>query len=137
MPPPCRPALPHPASRHRFTLIELLICVVIIGVLAAVSIPKFANTKGKATLANMRSDMHNLIVAEEGYYNEHHAYAGDLALLDARTSPGVDVTILTATPTGWSARSEHPASSPVRCAVFYGAAAAVALATAEGVVTCR
>jgi len=35
--------------RHGFALIELLIIVVISGILAAIAIPKFANTKSKAT----------------------------------------------------------------------------------------
>src|SRR5206468_8231154 len=59
-----------PMNRKGFTLIELLIVVVIIGILAAIAIPKFANTKEKAYLASMKSDLRNLITAEEAYFAE-------------------------------------------------------------------
>src|SRR5438876_10300134 len=55
-------------NRKGFTLIELLIVVVIIGILAAIAIPKFANTKEKAYLASMKSDLRNLVTAEEAYF---------------------------------------------------------------------
>ncbi len=52
-------------NKKGFTLIELLIVVVIIGILAAIAIPKFAGTKSKAYVAAMKSDLKNLVTAEE------------------------------------------------------------------------
>ena len=54
-------------SKKGFTLIELLIVVVIIGILAAIAIPKFANTKEKAYVASMKADLRNLATYEESY----------------------------------------------------------------------
>lgn len=125
-------------SRKGFTLIELLIVVVIIGILAAIAIPKFNDTKGKANWAAMRSDLHNLMTAQESYFYEHQAYATDLSQLNYSTSTGVVVTI---TPTGgspgWSATSTHPQAWPHTCAVFVGGATPVAPASTEGVVACQ
>src|SRR3984893_9256509 len=57
-----------------FTLIELLIVVVIIGILASIAIPKFANTKNKAYTAAMKSDLRNLVTAEESFFADSTKY---------------------------------------------------------------
>src|SRR6476659_1255314 len=67
---------PMRAGQKGFTLIELLIVVVIIGILAAIAIPKFANTKGKAVSAGLKSDLRNLASAQEGYWVEMKTYYG-------------------------------------------------------------
>ena len=61
-------------NRKGFTLIELLIVVVIIGILAAIAIPKFANTKEKAYIASMKADLRNLVTAEEAYFADSIKY---------------------------------------------------------------
>ncbi len=132
-----RPSPAPPRACSGFTLIELLICVVIIGLLSAVAVPKFANTKGKANVAAIRSDLHHLIMAEENYFNEHQAYAPTTAALGATASPGVELTIVEATTSGWSAKATHPAAVPLTCAVFYGGATPLPPAVAEGVIHCE
>src|ERR1700682_2701312 len=65
-------------NRKGFTLIELLIVVVIIGILATIAIPKFANTKQRAIGASMKTDLRNLVTAQEGFYFDNNDYAGSI-----------------------------------------------------------
>src|SRR5215813_12047308 len=93
-----------PTRSHRrtgFTLIELLIVVVIIGILAAIAIPKFQATKGKAFYAGMRSDLRNLATSEEGYFYDHAAYSSVLDSVQLTPTNGNTVIITEATATGW------------------------------------
>src|SRR3989475_11054646 len=85
-------------NRKGFTLIELLIVVVIIGILAAIAIPKFANTKDKAYVAAMKSDLRNMATYEEQYAADNGgAYFSGTATTAAplqRFSPSQNVPVV-------------------------------------------
>ena len=95
-----------PLNKKGFTLIELLIVVVIIGILAAIAIPKFANTKEKAYVASMKSDLRNLITAQEAYFADNNStYAASTTNMGTnyKASSGITVTLGSVTNTGWQA----------------------------------
>ncbi len=127
-------------NREGFTLIELLIVVVIIGILAAIAIPKFTATREKAYFAAMKSDLKNLQAQQELYYSDHtyqYADASTTSGLDFSQSQGVNVTISNASGTGWQATATHDALQSTQfCALYYGDVASVSPATTPGVVTC-
>ena len=55
-------------NKKGFTLIELLIVVVIIGILAAIAIPRFSSTRERAFQSAVVSDLRNLQTVQEQYY---------------------------------------------------------------------
>ena len=107
-------------NRKGFTLIELLIVVVIIGILAAIAIPKFANTKEKAYVASMKSDLRNLVTAQEAYFSDNTTYASSTGNLTAySSSTGVTVSITSAAGTGWAATAKHNGTTKT-CSLWIG-----------------
>jgi type IV pilus assembly protein PilA len=128
------------SNRKGFTLIELLIVVVIIGILAAIAIPKFANTKEKAVVASMKSDLRNLVTAQEAFFSDNQDYSGtkqykgdgtvytqtngtagggSLAFTPSANNV-VDLTYIDAA--GWKATATNPAvkGTPNTCGVYVG-----------------
>ena len=109
-------------NQKGFTLIELLIVVVIIGILAAIAIPKFANTKEKAYVASMKSDLRNLITAQEAYFSDNNSnYAAAISNLGTnyKASTGITVVLNTVTNTGWKA-SATSNSTAKTCTIELG-----------------
>ena len=124
-------------NRKGFTLIELLIVVVIIGILAAIAIPKFAATKDKAKLASVKTDVRNTETAEEAYFSDYATY-GTFAQLQTASnfslSSGNTMTITPAT-NGYTvgANNSSISSAITSCKVQVAAGAS---STVDGVITC-
>jgi type IV pilus assembly protein PilA len=130
--------------RRAFTLIELLIVVVIVGILAAIAIPKFASSKQKAYIASMRTDLRNLATVQEAYFFNANAYATQVNLPAGsfHASAGNSVSIISADQAGWSASATNsyvPSTSiPNTCGIWFGdvTTSGVAADSIEGVTGC-
>lgn len=116
--PRARPGLARPGpTRSGFTLIELLIVVVIIGILASVAVPKFADTKKKAYVVAMKQDLKNMVVAAEAYFSENNTYTGFTA---PQGSSGVVLSVTGASATGWAAQATHAQAPGAVCVIGIG-----------------
>jgi prepilin-type N-terminal cleavage/methylation domain-containing protein len=118
------------SRRRAFTLIELLVVIVVIGMLASIAIPKFANSKQKTALAAMKSDLRNLVTAEQSYFSDWGTYTATLSTSSYRTTTGVTLGTITVTTGGYSASATFPGATAFRCEITVGGAAA------DGEVTC-
>ena len=126
------------APKSGFTLIEMLIVVVVIGILAAIAVPNYARMREKTFVATVTSDLKNMASLQEVYHGNHQVYTNDPADLDMTITSGVIITINEADGTGWAATGAHTALMPAQCGIYFGSgtAANATPATSPGVVVC-
>lgn len=125
-------------TNRGFTLIELTMVVVIIGLLAAVVGPQFSIARERTYLSVMKTDLRNFATAQESYFYDQGTYSADPSTVYARgfeTSKDVTLVVNEATASGWSATATHT-GTPAECNIFLGSAAPLGAATREGVVSC-
>ncbi|MEO8909583.1 MAG: prepilin-type N-terminal cleavage/methylation domain-containing protein [Gemmatimonadaceae bacterium] len=106
-----------------FTLIELIIVMVVIGVLAGIAIARFANAKEMAYVATMKSDLRNFAIYEQNYAADNNGsyFSGDGVAAGFKHSPDVTVlaTAATGPPATWSANAAHT-RTPTTCSIGTG-----------------
>ena len=124
-------------TRKGFTLIELLIVVVIIGILAAIAIPKFANTKEKAYIAAMKSDLRNLVTAEEAFFSDSVRYESNVANLNFRPSTGVGTPTITVGAGFWTASVTHTQVTGKSCAIAVNTTNTLVPTAGDGEPACK
>ncbi|PYO89773.1 MAG: hypothetical protein DMD58_08440 [Gemmatimonadetes bacterium] len=73
----------------------------------------------RAHEAEMRSDLRNLVTAQEIYFSGHATYSASLQDLSYSPSPGVRLEIFAASGTGWRAIARHEAGT-AECRIGVG-----------------
>ncbi|WP_432546179.1 type IV pilin protein [Kineococcus sp. SYSU DK004] len=82
-----------------FTLVELLVVLVVVGILAAVAVPVYAGQRQKAHDAALQTDLRSIASYEESHYVEHEEYLAVAAtstpviVEDVRLSPGASASV--------------------------------------------
>ena len=124
-------------NRKGFTLIELLIVVVIIGILAAIAIPKFANTKSKAYITAMKSDLRNLVTAEEAFFADSSKYTNTISQLKYSNTTGVNAPTITTGAGFWTATTTHTQLAGSTCGIGINTTNPLVASAGEGEPICQ
>lgn len=98
-------------QRKGFTLIEVLVVLVVLGILSGIAIARFLDTKDAAYLASMKADLRNLAIYEQNYLIESQGsyFAGNGSAQGFNTTPGVTIAAASdpGPPPTWSAIATH------------------------------
>ena len=101
--------------RKGFTLIEVLVVMVVLGILSGIAIARYLDTKEAAYVAAMKADLRNFALYEQNFLMDSQGsyFSGDGSAQGFKASPGVTVaaTADAGPPPSWHAIATHDKTS--------------------------
>ncbi len=93
-----------------FTLVELLVVVIIIGILAAIAIPTFLNQRQKAWERSAMSDLRNAATVMESFYGDAGTYAATTGVTEPafKSSDSTVITMESRSDAAYCLEADHP-----------------------------
>ncbi len=82
----------HRPRHHAFTLVEILIVVVILGILAAITLPQFSSATEESRESSLKMTIHRVRQQIEIYQAQHGGSFPSLASFEAQMTTASDVT---------------------------------------------
>ena len=97
--------------RKGFTLIEVLVVLVVLGILSGIAIARYLDTKEAAYLASMKADLRNFALYEQNFLMDSQGsyFSGNGSAQGFVPSPGVTITAMATAgpPPTWHAVATH------------------------------
>jgi type IV pilus assembly protein PilA len=107
-------------SRKGFTLIELIVVILVLGILSAIAIARFVGLKERAYEASMKADLRNFALYEQNYQMDSQGgyFAGNGVAQGFVSTPGVTVTATAdpGPPPSWHAIATHDKTA-ITCSI--------------------
>ena len=101
--------------RKGFTLLELIVVLLVLGILSAIAIAKFVSVKEEAYVASMKADLRNFALYEQNYLMDSKGsyFDGDGTAQGFSKTPGMTImaTAAAGPPPVWSAVATHNKTS--------------------------
>ena len=119
------------------SLIDVLIVIAIVAILAAIAIPRFAATRTKRYMADMKSDLRALATVEDAFNSDSSYYTRNLPPGKFRSSPGVSPPAIVATDSGYTATVTSSNLPGVTCGIGVGLKNPVDATAPDGEPACK
>ena len=103
------------ARRRGFTMVEIMVVLAIIGILAMIAIPKLLAYRQRSYRAQLFTDVHTAVTAQEAYFTQHDTYGSDCTTLPGFTKSALTTLTCAGDTTSFSVTATNAGAPSFAC----------------------